>query len=241
MEETIKEERRTEEPEKIKSDKQIIYEWKLKIKRLFEIAEKKKINEQGEEIPNKLSVSQIKECYECLFEGIINNYISVNEQLYYLKKLYNFKSYVEDENLPQERINEKKQYDTYKEIIYEKIQELETNQIKKMPQNQIINTYMKIKEYYNETIEILKKRGKISIDEFKKIYNVFIWAYESDNKIKNIRPDVRPDFRIDYNEWARKILAISETHVIIYTLKDLAIYKEKLNQFIEENKEKQRH
>ena len=30
-----------------------------------------------------------------------------------------------------------------------------------MPQNQIINTYMKIKEYYNETIETLKKRGKI--------------------------------------------------------------------------------
>lgn len=234
-------EERYERPEKIKSDKQVIYEWKLKIKKLFEIVDKKKTNGQGEEIPNKLSVSQIKECYECLFEGIINDYISIDEQLYYLKKLYNSKSYVEDENLPQERASEKEQYDTYKEIIYEKIQELETNQIKNISRDQIIITYMKINEYYNETIDTFNKRGKISIDEFKKIYNDFIWSYENDNKIKNIRPNARPDFRIDYIEWAEKILAISETRVIIYTIKDLAIYKEKLNEFIENNKEKQRH
>lgn len=234
-------EERYERPEKIKSDKQVIYEWKLKIKKLFEIVDKKKTNEQGEEIPNKLSVSQIKECYECLFEGIINDYISIDEQLYYLKKLYNSKSYVEDEKLPQERASEKEQYDTYKEIIYEKIQELETNQIKNISRDQIIITYMKINEYYNETIDAFNKRGKISIDEFKKIYNDFIWSYENDNKIKNIRPNARPDFRIDYIEWAEKILAISETRVIIYTIKDLAIYKEKINEFIENNKEKQRH
>ena len=100
---------------------------------------------------------------------------------------------------------------------------------------------MKINEYYNETIDALNKRGKISIEDFEKIYNHFTWAFENDNKIKNIRPEARPDFRIDYIEWAKKILAISETRVIIYTIKDLAIYKEKLNEFIENNKEKQRH
>lgn len=222
-----------ENPEVVKSDERIAAEWRKNFKKIFEIITKdKKYN---------LSLSQFKPCYEELMTGIINDFLSLDEKIYYLKQLYNSHSYLEDENLPQERTSEKEQYNTYKEIIYEKIQELETNQIKKISRDQIIKTYMKINGYYNETIDALNKRGKISIEDFEKIYNHFTWAFENDNKIKNIRPEARPDFRIDYIEWAEKILAISETHVIIYTIKDLAVYKEKLNEFIENNKEKQRH